>query len=114
MILHYIINHQYLPPQCFVNAVINGPKPSSDCYKKMLINRNNARYTGKMSCIYCGSNKLQLGFIHDICNNQYETMKILEDGYDRNSKKISEDCTYDIICGNCGSIYAIPINEVFR
>lgn len=113
MILHYIINHQYLPPRCFINAVINGPKPDSDCYKKVLINKNNAKYTGKLSCIYCGSNKLQLGFIHNICKNQCETMKILEESYGSNSRKISEDSIYDIICRNCGSIYTIPVKELF-
>jgi hypothetical protein len=32
LILHYIPGHRYLPPQCFVEAVLNCPEPSSQEY----------------------------------------------------------------------------------
>ena len=32
LILHYIRRHKYLPPQCFVKAVLNCPAPSSQEY----------------------------------------------------------------------------------
>ena len=33
LILHYIREHQYLPPACFVEAVLNCPKPGSKEYR---------------------------------------------------------------------------------
>jgi hypothetical protein len=32
LILHYIRSHRYLPPSCFVEAVLNCPEPGSDEY----------------------------------------------------------------------------------
>ena len=32
LILHYIRRHRYLPPQCFIQAVLNCPAPSSQEY----------------------------------------------------------------------------------
>jgi hypothetical protein len=32
MIIHYIKEHDYLPPQEFINAVMNGPNPDSKEY----------------------------------------------------------------------------------
>lgn len=33
LIIHYIEEHKYLPPQEFIEAVMNGPKPGSEEYK---------------------------------------------------------------------------------
>jgi hypothetical protein len=33
LILHYIRVHQYLPPACFVEAVLNCPEPGSEEYR---------------------------------------------------------------------------------
>jgi len=33
LILHYIRVHQYLPPACFVAAVLNCPEPGSEEYR---------------------------------------------------------------------------------
>jgi hypothetical protein len=33
MVVHYVIEHQYLPPQEFVDAVLRGPHPPSQEYK---------------------------------------------------------------------------------
>ena len=32
LILHYIRAHQYLPPECFLEAVVSCPEPGSDQY----------------------------------------------------------------------------------
>ncbi len=36
LILHYIVDHNYLPPEEFIEAVENGPIPNSTAFKKML------------------------------------------------------------------------------
>lgn len=34
LILHYIRAHRYLPPACFIDAVLTGPEPGSDEYRR--------------------------------------------------------------------------------
>jgi hypothetical protein len=36
MIYHYVVDHNYQPPDEFVEAVLNGPKPGTDEYWKQL------------------------------------------------------------------------------
>ena len=36
LIYHYIIDHEYVPPKEFIQAVLKGPKPDSSEYKKFL------------------------------------------------------------------------------
>jgi hypothetical protein len=36
LILHYIRAHQYLPPACFVLAVLNCPEPGSEEYREAI------------------------------------------------------------------------------
>lgn len=36
LIIHYIEIHNYLPPQEFIDAVMNGPEPGSDGYKNVI------------------------------------------------------------------------------
>ena len=37
-ILHYIIEHHYIPPKRFIEAVLYGPKPTTEIYKKKIQN----------------------------------------------------------------------------
>ena len=37
-ILHYIIEHHYIPPKRFIEAVLRGPKPTTEIYKKKIQN----------------------------------------------------------------------------
>ena len=36
LIIHYVEAHKYLPPQQFIDAVMNGPIPGSDKYKEAI------------------------------------------------------------------------------
>ena len=36
MIIHYVEAHNYLPPQEFIDAVMEGPEPGSEEYKKLI------------------------------------------------------------------------------
>jgi len=35
LIYHYVVDHQYLPPQQFIDAVVNGLSPASDQYQAL-------------------------------------------------------------------------------
>lgn len=36
LIIHYIEKHNYLPPQQFIDAVLNGPRPGQDMYTDII------------------------------------------------------------------------------
>lgn len=42
LVWHYVTEHQYLPPQEFIDAVLNGPPPSSIAYQRFLESYRNA------------------------------------------------------------------------
>lgn len=37
LIVHYVENHKYLPPQEFIHAVLNGPTPGSEEYNNVIL-----------------------------------------------------------------------------
>lgn len=47
MILHNILNNNYVPPKGFMEAVINGAKPNTDAYKEYILRYNEAHLWGK-------------------------------------------------------------------
>lgn len=112
LILHYIVNHQYLPPQCFIEAVINGAKPNSIDYNKVLINKNSLHYKENLSCVFCGSHKLQLGYCFSNFKDKEHKIKVTEYSNSKNNIKISEEYKYDVICEECGRISKIPIRNI--
>jgi hypothetical protein len=36
LLIHYIKEHNYLPPSEFIDSVLNGPRPDTDVYKNMI------------------------------------------------------------------------------
>ncbi|EKQ51577.1 MULTISPECIES: ankyrin repeat domain-containing protein [unclassified Clostridium] len=47
LIYHYIVNHEYKPPDEFVQAVLKGPKPGSSQYEKFLSSFREDTLEGK-------------------------------------------------------------------
>lgn len=47
LIYHYILNHEYKPPEEFIQAVLNGPKPGTNEYKKFLTSFKEYTLCGK-------------------------------------------------------------------
>jgi len=48
LLIHYIKEHNYLPPHEFIDSVLNGPRPHTDEYKTMINTaENNRKYTKK-------------------------------------------------------------------
>lgn len=118
LILHYIITHQYLPPEQFVNAVINGPKPNSDLYSnvmKNLFKYGNKHYhmlSRRSSCEFCFSHYGYLGHLHVkdefvIKSNQI-VINTFKPKYDDLEK---EKLYYNFICEDCGKVSEIPDSE---
>lgn len=110
LILHYVINHHYLPPQSFINAVINGPKPNSNKYSKVLkqiLSDENDRGFWNEHCIYCGSNKLYYAFKNQ---KEYDTSSKIEVIEFEKKKYIEyQQNAYiqDVICKECGKLFKV-------
>lgn len=110
LILHYIIDHQYCPPQCFIDAVINGPKPGSDRYKKILVEKGSLNIDTKLGCVFCGSHRTRLGFCYDIKRDDVKSIEVVEQESDINI--IRENLIYNVICKECGSIFDVPLKDI--
>ena len=111
LILHYVINHHYMPPQSFMDAVINGQKPNSDEYsnviKQILFDEKDRGWRNKQ-CRYCGSHKLYYGFRvqkkYDI-SSKIEIVNYEEDKY---RELQQNESIYDVICKECGKLFKLP------
>lgn len=65
MILHYVIEHNYCPPEEFMSAVINGPKPGSNEYEAYEKRYNIDCLWGEQDDIVVISEKLRNGVLNN-------------------------------------------------
>lgn len=112
LIMHYIVNHNYLPPNEFIDAVMLGPKPNSEKYGSVIssiICDNERKFRGSDYCLYCGSNKTYYGFSHRNDNDESDS-KILITSYKETDtvNKLKENTLQDKICLECGKRFTVP------
>lgn len=112
MILHYIIDHKYCPPQCFIDAVMNGPKPGSNSYKKILIEKQKNNIRSKLRCIFCGGYQIRLGYYYNINHDETKSIEVVEQESDINI--LQEKSVYNVICKECGGIFNVPFKEIIK
>lgn len=74
LILHHIIENGYQPPTDFVEAVLNGPKPSTKIYQNYLKRYNESHLWGQDDEYIENSEYIQ----KKIYNNEKDTINILE------------------------------------
>lgn len=118
LVLHYIITHQYLPPEQFVNAVINGPKPNSDIYSNSMSklfrfgNKFYHEFSIKLPCGFCASEYGYLGHSY-VKDDLVENRKILIDDFKPNYEYLEkEKLYYNYICEDCGKVSEISDSEL--
>lgn len=114
LILNYILNHQYLPPKSFIDAVIDGPKPNSDSYRKLLIKKDSKHYNPTVKCIFCGSHKLELGYHYINQHNQTKEIEIVEYQNLKDASVSPEVYIYNVICEDCGRIFDLSYKDIFK
>lgn len=115
LIIHYILNHGYLPPLEFVEAVINGAKPNSKEYSELIADiysdiKNDAN--SKLICPYCHSNK---NYFAPSEKKEYE--ENLEVKVVRASELVREnlnnnDYFYHVICKKCGKMFPVSFEDI--
>lgn len=112
LIIHYILNHHYLPPARFIHAVMNEPKPDSDEYSKLIRSSFNTNYISysRLKCNYCQSNKTELGFtkLKEFIN----TNKVQIIAVDKYTEDSPDRYMYDIICKDCGKKFTLPYEMI--
>lgn len=69
LIYHYIIKHEYRPPEEFIRAVLNGPKPKSIAYEKFLLSFNDYTLQGH------SKNKIQI----KVWGKKIESVKVAKE-----------------------------------
>ena len=108
MILHYIINHRYYPPQCFIDAVMYGPKPGSDSYSKILIEKKHHHTNSMLECIYCKDHNTRIGYSYN--TNQVNPQNIIITELKNDIKMTQDNRMHRVICRKCGGIFEAPLN----
>lgn len=91
MIIHYIEEHKYLPPQKFIDAVINGPAPETQEYKTVInklveswqrrrpdTNDEDYEYKMKMIMIENLTKEVDKKIMDDIINENTNFQKFVE------------------------------------
>lgn len=115
LILHYIISHNYLPPSEFINAVIDGPKPGSKEYSKLVSDMYTdlKEYSlSRIKCSRCGSK------LHDALpkkkkqityDKEIKIISVLE----KSDSNLTEyDYRYPYLCLKCGNIFELEYDMV--
>lgn len=115
LILHYIISHNYLPPEKFINAVIKGPKPGSEEFAELIRNiYADVQEIGseKLNCPYCGRKKMSsLPRIKKVYQ-QDKKIKILNVLKECESSLTDYDYCYPYLCKKCGKIFNIEYSVI--
>lgn len=91
MIIHYIENHDYLPPQEFIDAVLSGPEPGSEEYNNIVKrlpeswerrkpDPNDEGYENKMREVMIEklSQEVDQSIIDDVLNDNPNFQKFVE------------------------------------
>lgn len=105
MILHYIIDHHYLPPKEYMDAVINGPKPDTIEYCTLVhdIYSKYRNMEGKAHCPFCKKQAIYSGLWQEKNYKEAWNIKIKEYKVGDRVEQL-KDCEYNkyLICKSCG------------
>lgn len=108
LIIHYIINHNYLPPDEYMDAVIGGPKPNSNEYCEMIryVYKDIKKREGQNGvCPFCYSKCGSFAY-REIKNRSKETeVIVVESSKCKEEQRRVTDYTYYLLCEDCGHLY---------
>ncbi len=108
LIIHYILNHGYLPPEEFINAVISGPKPDSKEYcsvvQEAYRNAPKLEVPGRSKCPYCDSYHMM--FVYQEKKVYKDDNEILVLNSDIMPQPRDDDDKYNhyFVCESCGRL----------
>lgn len=108
LLIHYIVNHHYCPPEEYIKAVIEGPKPNSKDYCEMIsyIYRDVKKIEGQNgACPFCNSRCS--GFAYKERREHTDSFKLMVVESSTIDKKENnlKDYVYYFMCKDCGHLY---------
>lgn len=115
LIIHYIINHKYMPPKEFIDAVISSPKPNSDEYSNMI--HNMYLYIEKYEsangvCPFCNSKYAIFAYREKkSCPKGSEVRVVDSNSVERDN---NDRYNYYLLCENCGHLYEFDMNSIMQ
>lgn len=116
LIIHYIINHNYLPPQEYIKAVIEGPKPNSKDYCDMI--RCTYKHIKKLEgqngmCPFCHSKCANFAYKEKKEHlNDYQLVVMESSKIEKNISDM-EDYIYYYVCKECGHLYEVELTSLY-
>lgn len=112
LILHYIITHQYVPPDPFVEAVIYGSKPGTEKYSKLIQDiYSDANFREGGICPFCTSGTYY--FLPHMKKNHADDSKIqIQNNKIDGAIETKYDAyIYRFLCKKCGRIFRMEYSE---
>lgn len=115
LIIHYIVNHNYLPPEEFIDAVITGPKPNSEEFcamvGEMYKNVHKKEHIRRV-CPYCNSKYLSYVYRekknYEICDE----LRVVDSDTLPEETIGDNEYIYFQLCESCGHLseFELKIN----
>lgn len=107
LIIHYVINHKYLPPKEFIQAVIEGPKPNTEEFSHMIkqIYKNVYKIECmKEKCPYCKSKYVRHAYQEKRNFQSQKKIEVIRDSTNIVRKIATGEYIYYQMCEDCGRI----------
>ncbi|MBQ8188500.1 MAG: hypothetical protein IJZ44_01850 [Lachnospiraceae bacterium] len=108
LIIHYIVNHNYCPPQEYIKAVIEGPKPNSKDYCNMISSayKDVKKREGENGvCPFCNSKCAGFAYKEKRQCLNPQKLLIIESSKIKKMKSDMDDYVYYFMCKDCGHLY---------
>ncbi|RDY26486.1 hypothetical protein [Lachnotalea glycerini] len=115
LIIHYILNHQYVPPEEFIEAVMNGPNPNSEEFTNMIVDVYKYKQSSRSSslvCPYCGSNKNYFAPSVKKQFKQDSDIKVVKTSLIPKDNLKNNDNDYNVICEKCGKMFRVSFEDI--
>ena len=114
LIIHYIVNHNYRPPQEYIKAVMEGPKPDSKDYCNMISRtyKHVNKIEGNATCPFCNSKCAN--YAYEEKRNCSEPAKLMVIEGDKVERGDEEDYVNYFMCKDCGHLYEYDLASLIR
>lgn len=108
LIIHYIVNHNYLPPKEYIKAVIEGPKPNSEDYCNMIREsyKDIAKREGQNGvCPFCHSKCASFAYKEEKKKSSDQGLRVVDSSMIKRKNEKLEEYFYYLLCKDCGHLY---------
>lgn len=112
LIIHYILNHKYLPPQEYIKAVIEGSKPNSRDYCNMIscTYKHVKKVEGRNGrCPFCHGKYADFAYKEKKNHSDDQKLVVIENSKIGKKKNDLEKYVYYFMCKDCGRLFEVDL-----